>query len=180
MDQHSGVMIYPGVIGFQVDNRLVLQKMLVTFKETCGYQPFQRLFGLGVGESDPYTAYLIAGKERAYKIDAGAEKNRVLYPFAQGLFGSFPHAGPFDVDAYEIVPGIAAGQVDRVFPLATPQLQDDGLVVVKNRLVPPAFHLVIFSKDFFKRRFYHIVEPLHLGKTLQLVFAHVTVFLLSE
>ena len=61
----------------------------------------------------------------------------------RGIFGSFPEAGPFDIDPDIVSRRVSHRQVNRIFALAAAQLQHQRRCRVGEPFTPVAFYFVV-------------------------------------
>ena len=106
-------------------------------------------------------------------FDIGAQEGHILQSFIEGLGGTSPHAGAFNIDADEVGVWIKLGQFDGVFTFATTQFEYDGVLIVEVLFMPMSLHL---NGNMFHYRIgvlEHVLVGCHIGKFSKFTFAHV-------
>ena len=118
-----------------------------------------------VGEGDPNLGHFILGEEMLDLVDASTEERHILQAFLVRLLQTTPDAGAFDVDTYIINVAMGTGQADGVFPLATTQLEHDGVVVMEEVGMPLALQREALAHDAFIAVFEQVREGLVLSES---------------
>ncbi len=75
---------------------------------------------------------------------------------------------------------VALGQADRIFALATPQLEDDRAIVVEEVAVPIPLQGVVATEYAVELRLHEAGEGLVFGKFTQFIFTHNLALFLSK
>ena len=150
-----------------MDQTVFLEDPGVFLQETFASKPMlgPAVFDLRVGERDPDLVHLVRSETPVDQLDLRAQKAGVGHPFLSNGLGTPPQTGPLDVHPDEILFRMAPRQSDGIFPLATAQLQDNGMVVAEKFLPPMPPQRKISFEQVLPRRLQQPRESLVLLKT---------------
>ena len=166
-------------VGLQVDDAAVSEEAAVALHEIGGGESLAGILHLWVAESKPNLLHLVLSKETVDDLYVRAEEGHILYSLLQSTRGSRPHTGTLDVNADVVAVRVCLRQLYGIFALAATQLQDDGVVVMKELLAPVAAH---GKRNVTQHRIGVLKDvPIgfHVGELRQLSFAHELLFVIT-
>ena len=165
-------------IGLQVDDATIDEELAIALHEIGGRETLAGILHLRVAEGEPDLLYLVFCEETVDDLDVRTEEGDVLQSFVEGLSGPRPHAGSFDIHPDEVHLGIELGKFHRVFSLAAPEFEHDGILILEILFVPLALHIKRNMFHYRKGVLEHVLVCFHVGEFRQFAFAQSLTFLL--
>ena len=174
------ISIEERTVGFQMNQSIRLDYLLVSLHEISGSQALGGLFHLRVAERDPYLIHFVFGKKSGNDLYVRTQESDVFQSVLFRFFRARPHARSFYIHAYEVLVRVSPRQTDRVFTASAAQLQYNRMVVMEIRFPPasgefidyrPTDDLTVFIQTACTA-LEDIGERLHFGKLFQFILAH--------
>jgi hypothetical protein len=161
------------IICFQMNDPVDSQDLAVPFEERRGSEAlvgapawFER-----VRKGQPYLVHFAPGEEMCQELNPASDESGIAdLQFIHHL-ASFPEPGPFYIDPYIISLRMGLRQVHRVFAFSAAQLQDDGMLVLKEIFVPVSFYGEPFHQ-LLVGQLYEVTESEVFGKMYELFLCH--------
>ena len=156
-------------IALQMDQSSGLHDVGVAIHETGAGKSLVDLLHLRIAEGNPDLGHFVGGEELLNQLDVRANKGHISEVCLQGLGSSRPHACPLDVDADEILVGIALGKSYGIFSLAASQFENDGMLIVEIFFVPTSLQGETCSLQLFEGILQAVGIGCHVGELGQFV-----------
>ena len=111
---------------------------------------------LRIGKGNPEFCNFSRSENRFEHFGIHTQESYIIHSVFYSCFCPFPHAGSLDIQSDKILFGIQFPQFDRIFSFAASDFQNDGMIVVKDLLIPFSLQGIIRTKYLLMLGLEHI------------------------